>query len=69
MMESLEDSDSESDVPSFDFVIPLRPFERQLLEEIQRTYSSVLDHALSDLQCLDGEGVFNHWGWGNIDVL
>ena len=49
-MQSLED------VPSFDFVIPLRPFECYLLEGIQRTYSPVLDHALKDLQCHDGEG-------------
>lgn len=60
-MESLED------VPSFDFVIPLRPFERQLLEEIQRTYSPVLDHALKGLQCLDGERAPNRWE-GNIDI-
>jgi hypothetical protein len=54
-MESLED------VPSFDFVIPLRPFERCLLEGIQRTYSQVLD---KDLQCLDGERALNHWEMG-----
>ena len=54
-MESLED------VPSFDFVSPLRPFERCLLEGIQRTYSPVLDHALKDLQCIGGERALNHW--------
>jgi hypothetical protein len=42
--------DSFEDVPSFDFVIPLRPFERHLLEGIRRTYSSVIDHALKDFQ-------------------
>ena len=57
-MESLRD------VPSFDFVIPLRPFERCLLEGIQRTYSPVLDHARNELQCLDGERALNLWEMG-----
>jgi hypothetical protein len=40
---------------SLDIVLPLCLFERHFLEAVQRTYTSVLDNALSELQSHAGE--------------